>query len=181
MAMTAITPACSGSVTTRSAASGTLPAMFKLITMTPWRFSSATASVIAPPISAPARTSTRARGSRATARHGVGQRLLADERNRVDGDALAPDVVAVRLADRADRHLSHLRAPANDDHALAVDGHQRRRLFDAPDHVERRQRAAQGGEVRHLVQLENDREAVIAPSEALDRSDVRAVVGDDFA
>ena len=37
IAITAITPACSGSVTTRSAASGTLPAMFRLITRTPWR------------------------------------------------------------------------------------------------------------------------------------------------
>ena len=34
-AITAITPACTGSVTTRSAASGTLPAMFRLITSSP--------------------------------------------------------------------------------------------------------------------------------------------------
>ena len=68
IAITAITPACSGSVTTRSAASGTLPAMLRLITITPcWR-SSVTASVIAPPIRAPASTTTRARGSRPTAR-----------------------------------------------------------------------------------------------------------------
>ena len=35
MAITAITPACTGSVTTRSLASGTLPAMFRLITVSP--------------------------------------------------------------------------------------------------------------------------------------------------
>jgi hypothetical protein len=36
-AITAITPACTGSLTTRSAASGTLPAMFRLITSSPVR------------------------------------------------------------------------------------------------------------------------------------------------
>ena len=141
MAITAITPACSGSVTTRSAASGTLPAMFKLITMTP--LASAARDGVGDRAAhqrAGQHQHPRARQPRDGA-HGVGQRLLADERNRVHRDALAADVVPIRLADRADRHLADLRAAADDDHALAVDGHQRRRLFDAPDDRERRERA----------------------------------------
>ena len=53
------------------------------------------------------------------------QLVLSDERDRVDRDALPADVVAVCLADGTDRHLAHLRAAAHDDHALAVDLHQR--------------------------------------------------------
>ena len=67
-AMTAITPACTGSLTTRSAASGTLPAMLRLITSMPRARTSRTAVSIAPPISEPASTSARARGRRVTAR-----------------------------------------------------------------------------------------------------------------
>ena len=45
-AMTAMTPAWTGSLTTRSAASGTLPAMFSEITWRPLRRTSSTARVI---------------------------------------------------------------------------------------------------------------------------------------
>src|SRR6266542_403731 len=67
-AITAITPAWTGSVTTRSAARGTDPAMFRLITRMPFARTSSTAALISPPMSAPASTSATARGSRATAR-----------------------------------------------------------------------------------------------------------------
>ena len=67
-AITVITPACTGSVTTRSAASGTLPAMFRLTTSRPCARTSRTAFSMSPPINAPASTSAFARGNRATAR-----------------------------------------------------------------------------------------------------------------
>src|SRR5256886_2027679 len=66
--MTAITPASTGSVTTRSAASGTEPAMLVQTTMIPASRISRTAFEMSPPMSAPASTSTRARCRRATAR-----------------------------------------------------------------------------------------------------------------
>ena len=53
--------------------------------------------------------------------HGVGDLLLADERDRVDADPLAAQVVAVRLGDGAQVHLRDLRPAADDDHALAED------------------------------------------------------------
>ena len=49
-AITAITPACTGSDTTRSAASGTLPAMLRLITSKPCARTSRTAFSISPPV-----------------------------------------------------------------------------------------------------------------------------------
>src|SRR6266508_140343 len=67
-AITVITPACTGSVTTRSACSGTEPAMFREMTRMPRARTSSTASVTSPPISAPASTTATARGSLATAR-----------------------------------------------------------------------------------------------------------------
>jgi len=51
--------------------------------------------------------------------HRVGQVLLADDRDRVDADFLTPDVVAVGLGDRAESHLTHLRAAADHDDAFA--------------------------------------------------------------
>src|SRR5438093_1867806 len=68
MAIAAMTPAWIGSDTTRSAASGTLPAMFREITMSPFARTSSTALVMSPPMSEPASTSSRTRGRRATAR-----------------------------------------------------------------------------------------------------------------
>src|SRR6185295_2471844 len=67
-AITAITPACTGSLTTRSAASGTLPAMLSEITLSPMARTSSTAVAMSPPISAPASTSIFTRGSRPVAR-----------------------------------------------------------------------------------------------------------------
>src|ERR1700682_2362950 len=101
-AITAIIPACTRSATTRSAASGTLPAMFRLTTSRPCLRTSRTARSISPPMSEPASTSARARGSPAPAH-----------------------VVAVGLGDGADRDLTDLGAAAHDDDALAVDHLQR--------------------------------------------------------
>ena len=178
IAITAITPACSGSVTTRSAASGTLPAMLRLITRTPRRFTSLTASVIAPPISAPASTTTRARGQPRDGADGRGQRLLADERNRVHRDALAADVVAIGLADGADGDLPDLCASADDDHALAVDRHQRRRFLDVPDDGQRGERVAQPRKVFGGIQLQVHREVFSTLPQAFDRADVGRMLRD---
>ena len=52
-AITAITPHWTGSVTTRSAASGTLPGMFRERTMMPFSRISYTALATSPPIRAP--------------------------------------------------------------------------------------------------------------------------------
>ena len=71
--------------------------------------------------------------------HGFGQRLLADQRDGVDRDVLAADVVAVGLGDRADRHLADLRAAAHDDDPLAVDPLERRRHLEAADDRQRPQ------------------------------------------
>jgi len=70
-AITAITPACTGSVTTRSAASGTLPAIFRLMTSSPVARTSRTAVSISPPISEPART-RRGRGQPGDGTYGIG-------------------------------------------------------------------------------------------------------------
>ena len=75
MAITAITPAWTGSDTTRSATSGTLPAMFSEITMRPFCRTSWTAFEISPPISEPASTRSRTRGRRTTARTALASSL----------------------------------------------------------------------------------------------------------
>ena len=111
--------------------------------------------------------------------HGAGQRLLADQRNGVDRDALAADVVAIGLADGADGHLADLRAATHDDDALAVDLHQRWRFVDPLDHRQRRQRVTEAREVLGGVYLEIDAKGVAASPEALDRADVRRMSGDD--
>ena len=58
--------------------------------------------------------------------HGGGDLVLAHEGHGVDRDALATQVVAVALGDRAKRHLGHLGTAADDDDALAEDLAQRR-------------------------------------------------------
>ena len=63
-----MTPACTGSETTRSATSGTLPAIFSEMTIRPLLRTSSTALVISPPMIEPASTSRRTRGSRTTDR-----------------------------------------------------------------------------------------------------------------
>ena len=68
IAITASTPACTGSVIIKSACSVTLPGIFKEITITPFSFFIfLTASDISPPIKEPANTKTCALGSLDTA------------------------------------------------------------------------------------------------------------------
>ena len=107
--------AWTGSVTTRSAASGTPPAMFRLMTSRPVSRTSRTASTISPPMSDPARhqrTSARQPGDCSDC---FGQSLLAHQRDGVDGDVLAADIMAVRFRDGADGDLAHLCSAAHDD------------------------------------------------------------------
>jgi hypothetical protein len=126
-------------------------------------------------MSEPASTSARARGQARHGTHGLGERRLADERDRVDRDVLATDVVPVGLGDRADRHLPDLRAAADDDHALAVDP--RERL----DHVEREhdwggaQLREQGGVGQRRLDLERDPALLRSALDDLDRRDVALV------
>ena len=106
-AITAITPAWTGSLTTRSAASGTLPAMFSEITSSPLR---ADLFDRRGDLAAHDRAGQHQQLDARQPRGGAdrrGQLLLADQRNRVDRDALAADVVAVGLGDRA--HRDHAR------------------------------------------------------------------------
>ena len=154
--MTAMTPACTGSVTTRSAASGTLPAMFRLMTMHALR-----ADLAHRLLDGAAHERARqhqhadARQARHGA-HGVGERLLADQRNGVDRDALAADVVAVGLGDGAERHLPDLRAAAHDDDALAVDALERLHDRQAAHDRQRAQVARQRLDRRVERRLEVD-------------------------
>ena len=130
IAITAITPAWTGSDTTRSTTSGTLPAMFSEITTQPLRahFFDGPRDVAAHDRSGEhQQTHARQADHRAD---GAGERFLADERNGVDRDALAADVVAIGFRDRAERHLTDLRAAAHDDDPLAVNLREGRRHFD---------------------------------------------------
>lgn len=60
----------------------------------------------------------------------LGELRFSHQRDGVDRDALAADVVPIRLTDRAQRHLADLRTAAHDDDLLAVDRRQRRMRFD---------------------------------------------------
>ena len=156
-AITAMTPAWTGSVTTRSAASGTVPAMFSEITNNPLPRTSSTAVAISP---AHQRTGEH---EQPDARKpddrpdGRGERLLADEGNRVHRDVLAADVVAVGLGNGAERHLADLRAAPHDDDALAVHAREGRRLLGPLDAGDRADVLEQLPQVRLTdVELEVD-------------------------
>ena len=110
--------------------------------------------------------------------HGRSQVLFADKRDRIHGDALAPDVVPICLADSPDRHLTHLGTAADDDDALAVDGHQRLRLFDALDDREPAEPLDQRGEVIGRFDFEQQRRPFPARAERFDRLDVGGMRGD---
>ena len=172
MAMTAMTPACTGSETTRSAASRTLPTMFRAITLRPCRWSSRTARVISPPMRAPASTRISARGQARHGAHRVGQRLLPHQGNGIHRDALAADVVAIGLADGAHGHLADLGAAADDDDALAVDGQERGLQRDASHHRQRRELADQDTDVSPSVDLDGHGAAALVARQGLDARDV---------
>ena len=90
--------------------------------------------------------------------HRGGDLLLADERDRVDGDPLAAEVVAVRLADRPQRDLGDLGAAADHDHPLAEDRPQRAGQMDGDDRFEAAQRVARF-RPRDALDLELDLDA----------------------
>ena len=138
-AITAITPAWTGSLTTRSAASGTLPAMFSEITRRPFLRTSSTAAVISPPISAPASTSSLTRGSRAVARTAAAS-SCSPTSGIVSMEMRSPRMLwrsASAIAPIAT--MPDLRPAAHDDDALAVDLAEGRRLLGARDAGDRAQ------------------------------------------
>ena len=94
-AITAMTPACTGSLTTRSDASGTLPAMFKLITSKPFFRTSRTACSISPPIKCSRQHQCLRPRQPGHGAHRIRQRLFSHQRNRVHGNMLAANVVPV--------------------------------------------------------------------------------------
>ena len=144
MAITAITPACTGSETTRSACVGHAAGHVQR------DHEQALSSDFGDRVRDLAAHQRAGQHEQPHARQpddradGAGERVFADERDRVDRDVLAADVVAIGFGDRADRHLADLRAAAHDDDALAVDLVERRRQFDARDAV-------------HLAQLRGHR------------------------
>ena len=108
--------------------------------------------------------------------HRGGDCVLADERDRVHRDALAADVVTVRLADRANRHLAHLRAAAHDDHALAVDLHQRLGHVDGPHDAKLLEPGHEARQVVEMVDLEIEQRPVRHGAERLNGHDVRRMI-----
>ncbi len=110
--------------------------------------------------------------------HRLRELLLPHQRNRVDRDPLAADVVPVRLRDRALRHHAHLGPAADDDHTLAVDAlkcRHARDLGDAfePDQV-RNQRCVVAGSGHLELQLRR----MLAMGPAGDVRDIGAVLED---
>ena len=177
--MTVITPACTGSVTTRSAASGTLPAMLRLITRSPCCADLADGLLN---LSAHQRPREHQRSGSRQAGHGAdsfGDRLLAHQRNGIDGDVLASDVMAVGFRDGAGGHLPDLRAAADDDDALAVDllhrFHKRDFVYDR----ELTQRHDQELRIFVHVDLEVDAGFGVALFHDLHRGDVRLPFGEN--
>ena len=120
-AITAIVPAWTGSLTTRSTWSVIEPTMLSAMIGMPDG-----AQLVGGAADLAAHDRAREHeqpGARQVGDgpHGGRDRLLADERDRVDGDPLAAQVVAVRLGHGAERDLGDLRPAAHDDHALAED------------------------------------------------------------
>src|SRR5262249_24026990 len=63
--------------------------------------------------------------------HRGGQLRFSDERDGVDGDSLAANVMSIRLGDRSQRHLTDLGPAAHADDPLSIDLYQRPRLLNA--------------------------------------------------
>ena len=105
--------------------------------------------------------------------------LLADERDRVDADPLAAQVVAVGLADRPERDLGDLGAAADHDDPLAEDAVEGPRQVDGPHVVE----AVEGLDQRRLgdaLDLEFDlgeRRVAFDPANRRERPDPATDLG----
>ena len=138
-AITAITPACTGSVTTRSAciwyAAGHIQADDQCALRSDFthrRFD----------VAAHQRAGQNKRPHSGQAPNGadrVRQRFLPNQRYGVDRNVLASNVVAVGFRDRAHRNLAHLSAAAHDDDALAVDFLKRLHNLRGANHLQLRQ------------------------------------------
>ena len=131
--MTAIVPAWTGSETTRSTWSVIEPTMFSAMIGMP---TGAQLLGRDADVAAHDRAGEHEEPGARQVGHGPDGRrdvLLADERDRVHADPLAAQVVAIRLAHRAERHLGHLRPAADDDDPLAEDAVERPRQVDGPD------------------------------------------------
>src|SRR5918994_357281 len=76
--------------------------------------------------------------------YGPRQVLLADQRDSVDRDTLAADVVAIGFGDRPDHHLSHLGSATDHDDPLTVYLLKRGRPLDRPHYRQRVEVADQG-------------------------------------
>jgi hypothetical protein len=128
-AITAITPHWTGSLTTRSAAAGTVPGMFSESTIMP------DLAHREGDLPAHEGAGKDQRHSPREAGHGPcgrGELSLTDQGDGVHGDLLSADVVPVGLRDRADHHLPDLRSPTDHDDALAVNLLERGRPLDHP-------------------------------------------------
>ena len=119
--MTAMVPAWTGSLTTRSATEVTEPTMLSVMTGMPVAWSSRTACGDLATHDRPGEDQDVGAWQVRHGAHGGGDVLLAHERDGVHRDALAPEVVTVGLGDRAQAHLGDLRPAADDDHPLAED------------------------------------------------------------
>jgi len=107
--------------------------------------------------------------------HRVGQLLLTDQRDRVDRDALAADVVAVGFGHRALRHHADLGAAADHDHALAIDPLEGRNHVHALDALDAFQVLDETGLVDGSGDLDLELRHVIPPCAARDVLDVGAM------
>ena len=110
--------------------------------------------------------------------HRLSELFLAHEWNRVHRDALAADVVPVRLRDGALGHHAHLRAAADDDHAFAIDALERRDTSDLGNALEAGQVRDQLCLVACSSHLQLQLREVVAMRSTRDVGDVRTVIED---
>ncbi len=171
IAMTAITPACTGSETTRSATEGTVPAMFNEMTRIPCSRTSRTALVMSPPMIAPAITRMRARGRRATARTAAA-RFVSPTSGIVSTEIRSPRMLC---------RSASLIAPSATcpTYAFPIDARKRGHFLDAHDDVQRRDVGDERCRVDHGVELDQDARATVGSGRQIDVVDVRPVLPDD--
>src|SRR6267143_7098185 len=111
----------------------------------------------------------------------LSQLLLAHQRNRVDRDALASDVVPVSLRDRSLRDHAHLGAAADHDHPLAVDALKRWDPAHLGDPVQAFKVRHQARFVAGAGYLELQLSEILTVRPAGDVRDIRAVLEDHLA
>ena len=173
IAITAIVPAWTGSETTRSTASVIEPTMFSAMTGMP---TSRSSSAAVADVAAHDRAGQDEQPCPRQVRHGADRGrdvLLADERDRVHADPLAAQVVAIGLADGAERDLGDLRAAADDDDPLAedpVEGARQVPVRTFGSRLERRDEGVLGQPLDLELDLD-DRRVAVDPSDGRERPD----------